>query len=71
MSLTRTMLSGLATAALATAPVMAQASRAAAPADETSDLGGEGAWIAIVGVIAVVVLAVIAATNDDEESVSP
>ncbi len=60
--------------ALATAPVVAQAQeRASAPASEQSELfgGGGATWIGILATIAVVVLAVIAATRDHNDPVSP
>ena len=59
--------------ALATAPVVAQAqARASAPATEQSELGGGSAtWIGILATIAVVILAVVAATRDHNDPVSP
>jgi hypothetical protein len=59
--------------ALATAPVVAQAAqRTSAPMSEESDLrGGSATWIGILATIAVVILAIVAATRDDNDPVSP
>lgn len=65
---------GFGALALASAPVMAQSVRTAAPAGDESELGGGGAGIYAAGFIAAVVaIAVIAVVNDDDDDdpVSP
>lgn len=71
MKYTRYIAAGMAAASLAAAPALAQpAERASAPAKNTNGMES-GGIIAIVGVIAVVALGVIAATNGDDTPVSP
>ena len=57
---------------MAGTPAIAQDSRVSPNSPEPSEMGGmaQGGWIAIAGVIAVVILAVIAASNDDDDAVS-
>ena len=70
MSLRKTALA-FAAASLAVSPVAAQATeRASPPTTEANEVSGAG-WIGIVATIAVVILAVIAATRDDNDPVSP
>lgn len=71
MTLNQKILSGMAATALISAPAVAEVPRATAPVSETNEIGGEGGgWIAIAGVIAVVILAVIAASDGDDDPVS-
>ena len=67
----RTIALALAASALVAAPVAAQATeRASAPTSDESELFGGSAWIGIIATIAVVILAVVAATRDHNNSVS-
>jgi hypothetical protein len=68
MKLTRTFLAGLAVASLVAAPALAEPARSTAPAEDASELAGNSGWFAIAAVIAVVALAVIAATNGDDDN---
>jgi len=65
----------LATAAvgLAIAPVAAQAApaRTAAPIEEASDMGGGTPTFAIIAALIIVALAVVVATKDNDDPVSP
>jgi len=60
----------LAAASLAISPIAAQAAeRGSAPTTEENEISSTG-WIGIVATIAVVILAVIAATKDHSDPVS-
>lgn len=69
MKLSHQLLAGLAAASLAATPALAE-TRASAPTEDASEMGGGGAWIAIAGVILVVALAALAAFDDDDVPIS-
>ena len=67
----RTIALAMAASALVAAPVTAQTTeRASAPTSGESGLFAGSAWIGIIATIAVVILAVVAATRDHNNSVS-
>lgn len=71
MKFARNFFLGLAGASLAVSPaIAAPAGRSAEPVEDANSIETTG-WIGIIGVILVVALAVIAATNDDDNPVSP
>lgn len=67
MKISHRLLAGLAAASLAATPALAETNRAAAPAEDTSEIGGGASWLAIGGMILVIALAAIAAFGDDDE----
>lgn len=73
MTRTSRIVASLAAASLAVTPVMASAATSASePVASENDLGGgNGSWLAIVAVIGVVALAIIAATNDGNDNDNP
>lgn len=68
MKLSHTLLAGIAAASLAATPAIAQNSRASAPTEDTSEIGGGTPFLAIAGVILVVALAALAAFGDDDDN---
>lgn len=65
------LLAGVAAASLAATPALAApTARASAPAEKANGIEG-GALFAVIGVIAVIALGVVAATNGDDTPASP
>ncbi len=72
MRFPKKMAAALAVTSLAAAPVMAQSStRASAPTTDASELNGNAAtWFGLIAAVAVVILAVVAASKDHNDPVS-